>query len=192
MGKMTKKKWKIILSGMLCSLVFPLTVSAASMQDVAAMAAAVNGSGEMTAAHNCFLLESGGNQVLISAYNQQWELASAIQVASLTGDGEAAVTVNDSMAGVALMDFSGSMTACPEGAVASLMALSEGDTVIYQRSRGCSYLYGGAADRVHGSGRLHLRRAGGGFRRCFSGRPCIFLGGEAGGRPVLQGRNLTH
>lgn len=131
MGKMTKKKWGIVLSGMLCSLVFPLTVSAASMQDVAAMAAAVNGSGEMTAAHNCFLLEYGGSQVLISAYNQQWELASAIQVASLTGNGEAAVTVNDSMAGVALLDFSGSMTACPEGAVASLMALSEGDTVIY-------------------------------------------------------------
>lgn len=129
MGKMTKRKWVIVLSGMLCSLLFPLMVSAASMQEVASMAAAVNSSGEMTAVHNCFLLESGDSQVLISAYNQQWELASAIQVASLAGNGEAAVTVNDSIAGVALLDFSGSMTACPEEAAASLMELSEGDTV---------------------------------------------------------------
>ena len=132
---MTKRLRKKIGAVMLCIMLMCLTVSsgahAASIQDIIGLAAAFNSSGEYMAVSNGFLIDSGNGLYLVTTYSDQWELAASVSIVSDSGNGQAVSLINSNAGGVAMMEISGSMTACPLNAVGKLMSMSEGDTLIY-------------------------------------------------------------
>lgn len=127
------RRWKaMILSVSLAVmfLLFQVRAEAASMQDVVALVGAFNSSGEGTAIHSGFILDTGQGLVLVTASNNQWALAETITVVTATGDGTASPAVSDDLAGVALLSVSGNMAGCPLEATAGITTMSEGDTLI--------------------------------------------------------------